>query len=473
MSLTLTFLSNIRDSFTLRMALLTALLFTALVTILLGLAYWFTVKQPLEIIQTQVQTETVELSALYQGVSDEAQLIAVLERYGDENSPHPFYYLLLSNQNKILAGNLPLDADVFQSEGWSRVEFETGYSENSALLKKLTLAGGVTLIAGRDIEDQDEREELITETLGWAAGLALILGLLCGGVISLAVTRRLNDINKTALTVMDGNLETRIPVRGSGDDFDNLSVTLNTMLDRIQRLLDTVTNVSDNIAHELRTPLARLRADLEDIEDYSKQELLDPKLDQLIENAETQADHMGQIFEALLRIARLQSGRDDTKFETLNIAELTKAAIELYTPMSEQKNISLIFERTTSPVPAIMGDPNLLFQAITNIFDNAIKFTPKGGTVTARLEGHKDAILLTVTDSGPGVPENQKARLGERFFQPVAPEKRDDLNKVLIGNGLGLALVEAIMTLHNGSIVFPKRTHGLEVLLRLPVYPEV
>ena len=259
----MSFVSKILNSFILRTAILTAALFAALVALMLGLAYWLMIKHPLENVRDHVQNDMVALIAEYRDAKDEASLIEMLEQYGDENAARPFFYLLLNQDNKILAGNLPLDPSVFQGEGWTRVEFETGYSENSALVRKVILPGKATLIVGRDIEDLDEREELITETLGWSASLALFLGLFGGLVISLAVSRRIEAINKTALTVMNGKLGSRIPVRGSDDDFDNLSTTLNTMLDRIEELLGIVSSASNNIAHELRTPLARLTADLD------------------------------------------------------------------------------------------------------------------------------------------------------------------------------------------------------------------
>lgn len=461
--------SKIRTSFALRVAALTAILFAALVTVLLGLTYIFMFKQPLETIRLKVEKDTSELSAVYEGPSDEAALINMLESFEDDDGPYSFFYLLLSQNRKILAGNIPLDPNVFQGQGWERVEFETGYSENSALLKKVPLAGGVTLVAGRDIEALDEREELLTETLGWGAGLALLLGLFGGGVISLAVTRRIEAINKAAQIVMNGKLGSRIPVRGSGDDFDNLSETLNKMLDRIEELLGMVSSVSDNIAHELRTPMARLMADLEDIEEYSNKTLTEPKLNHMIDQAHAQADRMRQIFDALLRISRIQSGRENNNFQTVNLHAMTKEAVELYAPMAGQKNISLNLTETAQPLPQFQGDPNLIFQAVTNILDNALKFTPSGGKISVTLTSDQRNITLGVTDSGPGVPEEEKSRLGERFYQPITADVTEKPDSAHIGNGLGLALVRAIIEQHNGSIHFPKSAQGLFVELVFPL----
>ena len=466
-------ISKTLNSFILRMAVLTAALFAVLVAALLGLAYWLMVKQPLESVRRDVQADVSQMIGIYGGAEDEATLISMLETYGDEKVSRPFFYLLLSSNNKIQAGNLPLDPSVFQNEGWSRVEFETGYSENSALVRKVGLIDGATLIAGRDIEDLDEREELITETLGWASVLALIVGLFGGIVISLAVTRRIETINTTALTVMNGKLDTRIPIKGSGDDFDNLSTTLNTMLDRIGELLGMVSSASNNIAHELRTPLARLMADIEDIESYSSETLVDPKLIQMIDRAKSQADRMRQIFDALLRISRIQSGRDDTHFEAIDMPALIQEAAGLYGPVAEQKNISLEVEKTASAISRVQGDANLLFQAVTNVLDNALKFTPSGGEVRIGLNEASGFLVVSVKDTGPGIPEDQKTRLGERFFQPhssaaLESASYENTDQVLPGNGLGLALVQAILDLHHGSMSFPESATGLSVRLELP-----
>jgi len=462
-------LSKIRTSFALRVAALTAILFAALVTALLGMTYVFMFKQPLEAIRLKVDNDTLALSTLYEGPSDEAALINMLESFEDDDGPNSFFYLLLSQKKKILAGNIPLDPNVFQGEGWDRVEFETGYSENSALLKKVSLAGGVTLIAGRDIEALDEREELLTETLGWGAGIALLLGLFGGGVISFAVTRRIEAINRAAHIVMNGKLGSRIPIRGSGDDFDNLSATLNTMLDRIEELLGMVSSVSDNIAHELRTPLARLMADLEDIEDYSKSSITEPELHQMIDQAYAQADRMRQIFDSLLRISRIQSGRDNNEFQPINLANMTEEAVDLYAPISEQNDISLSFTKPAHPLPKIEGDSNLLFQAVTNILDNALKFTPSGGEICVTLTSDEQFVILGVKDNGPGVPEKEKERLGERFYQATTSQELENSENTLTGNGLGLALVRAIIKQHNGAIHFPESDEGLSVELVFPL----
>ena len=243
---------------------------------------------------------------------------------------------------------------------------------------------------------------------------------------------------------MNGKLGSRIPVRGSDDDFDNLSTTLNTMLDRIEELLGIVSSASNNIAHELRTPLARLTADLDDIEDYLNKTRTEPELTLMIDKARAQADRMRQIFDALLRISRIQSRRDKGEFQSVNLKTVMDEAVGLYAPIAKQKDIMLVLE-SEAAVPPIKGDANLLFQAITNIIDNALKFTPHGGEAHIDLKADQNCLLFKMTDTGPGVPEEEKEMIFTRFYQTKQ-------NSTTGGFGIGLALLAELVNKLNGLV---------------------
>ena len=190
----------------------------------------------------------------------------------------------------------------------------------------------------------------------------------------------------------------------------------------------------------------------------------------MIDKARAQADRMRQIFDALLRISRIQSRRDKGEFQSVNLKTVMDEAVGLYAPIAKQKDIMLVLE-SEAAVPPIKGDANLLFQAITNIIDNALKFTPHGGEAHIDLKADQNCLLFKMTDTGPGVPEEEKERLGERFFQSESSKESEKEGQILSGNGLGLALVQAIVEIHDGRLRFPKTTTGLAVVLEFPLRP--
>jgi signal transduction histidine kinase len=310
-----------------------------------------------------------------------------------------------------------------------------------------------------------------------------LLALVGGGLLSRSMGRRIGDINETIAEIMSGDLARRIPPGESGDDFDQLIDNLNRMLDRIEHLMEGVRQVSDNIAHDMRTPLARLRNRLETLRhmqpqsgtvsgvapsvdsglpDNSSPLSADPAPDerrQVVEEALADADTMLAAFNALLRIARIESGARRAAFGEIDVTAVAGDVVELYEPLAEEKQqtIDVNMEHGVT----IRGDRDLLFQALANLLDNAIKYTPAGGRIRMDLESAGQEARITIADSGPGIPLAAREKVFQRFY-------RLDDSRGSTGSGLGLSLVQAVVQLHGGSVALGDNEHGLRVEVSLP-----
>jgi signal transduction histidine kinase len=261
-------------------------------------------------------------------------------------------------------------------------------------------------------------------------------------------------VTATARRVMQGDMSGRIPLRGSNDDFDRLNATLNDMLARIETLLESVRRVSDNVAHELRTPLARLRASLEEVRAARGAAGAAD-----IDDAITEAGGLEKTFDAVLRIARLESGRQGAVLSRVDLSALLADAAELYMPAAEDRQQSL--QLAIAPGLAARADRDLLFQSFCNLLDNAIKYTPHGGCILLAAARVGASIEVTVTDNGPGIAEAQRAHVTERFFRVSSTSQAP-------GAGLGLSLVAAVAQLHEATLAFEDAGPGLTVRWSMP-----
>lgn len=446
-------------SLTFRLALFYLALFMASVGLLLGVAYWTGVASPLGKVQERVGAEAAALVRAYGEVPQEA-FVRRLEARAATPDTRAAYHALIAPNGEVIAGNLPNWPAARAQRDWVRFEFENYASgeevEHEALARDVTFSDGVRLLVGRDTEDLDEREDFISETLAWGTGFTIAIGIAGGLLMSLAVARRIEAVTTTARRVIGGDLSGRVAVHGSGDDFDHLAETLNQMLARIEELVQSVSRVSDSIAHELRTPLTRLYADLEELARASAKS---PDARRLAEQALGEAGRLQSTFDALLRIARIETGRHEAELREVDVAALVEDAVELYQPGAEarRQGLSAQIERPLR----LRGDPDLLFQAVSNLLDNAIKYTPKGGAIhlAARPEGR--GLAVTVSDEGPGVAAEHQAQMTERFFRAPGAETTPGL-------GLGLALVAAVAKLHRAELTVANLHPGLRVALRFP-----
>ncbi|MGB0712408.1 MAG: ATP-binding protein, partial [Gammaproteobacteria bacterium] len=316
--------------------------------------------------------------------------------------------------------------------------------------------GDFLLLVGRDLDDLKAVKRLIVEALVSGLAITLALGLLGGVVLSRRMLRRIETINATSRRIMDGALDERVPQKGTGDDLDQLSGNLNAMLDRIQGLMANVRQVSDNIAHDLKTPLTRLRNDLEMLRAGLER---DASAAELADRAMAEADHLLTTFSALLRIARVESGERRSGFGRVDVSALVADVAEFYEPLADARAQRFLCH--VDPGMWLVGDRDLLFQATANLVDNAIKYTPERGEVMLKAYLEAETLYIVVSDSGPGIPEVERDKVLRRFY-------RLEASRGAGGNGLGLSLVQAVVGLHSGQLAFQSAHPGLKAVVSLP-----
>ena len=441
---------------TFRLALLYVLLFSTSVLLLFGYIYWSTAAYMAGQTDDTIQVEIAGLAERYdiRGLSGLTALIA--ERVSRQTPTGASLYLLTDPRFKPIVGNLngwpSVDVD---DSGW--MNFRIGDyamprdNVHRARARPFVLRGGFHLLVGRDVQELADIQQLIVRALIWGTAITVLLALAGGMLTSRSVTRRLETINQTCRDIMSGDLSRRIATRASGDEFDDLADNVNNMLNRIESLMEGVSRVSDNIAHDLRTPLSRLKGRLESAKldlDHHR----DPG--NVVEDALLETDQLLTTFNALLRIARIESAQRRAEFSDVRLQRVIEDVIELYQPLAEQKNQML----TTAVEPdiSIAGDRDLLFQAFANVLDNAVKYTPERGSIRVTLSRTNSNIEVTIADSGPGIPEVYRERASQRFF-------RMEHSRTTPGNGLGLSLVDAVVTVHDAQLRLEDNNPGLRV----------
>lgn len=439
-------------SLTFRLALYYAGLFTASVLLLGALYYLVVIEAPLEAVESGLRDEAREFTALHdaRGV---AALAGALERRAADPAPRLAYHVLLDPAGRTVTANLPSWPRV-AGEEWIRVEAdlpsEGDEDEHEALVKDQVFADGSRLLIGRDIDDVDEVQETVTDTLVWLLPAMLLLSLAGAALMSRAIGRRIDGVAEAARGVIAGSLGERVALRGTGDDFDRLGETLNLMLDRIEQGMDGVRRVSDSVAHELRTPLTRLRASLAELERSSGGEAL--------AEAVQEAERLETIFNAVLRIARIEAPASRAMAK-VDLAAILRDAAELYLPEVEARGQLLDVDLEVHLW--IEGDRDLLFQAVANLLDNAVKFSPEGGHIGVTGKTDRKRVRLVVSDEGPGVPPDLLERITERFF-------RVEQSSGVPGAGLGLSVVAAVAAFHDAPIRFIAGEPGLRVEWTFP-----
>ncbi|MFC3677310.1 sensor histidine kinase [Ferrovibrio xuzhouensis] len=449
-------MTKLLRSTSVRLALIYALLLVVSSLTLVGLLWWHTVGYLDREIDAVIAADTRAIGDRLHDFGLPGAMQTVEERV-DANQDKRAIYLLADPALKPLAGNVdawPLKID--RSMGWHEVDLVYEGKLHQARLLHVALPGNYQLIVGRDIQDRVAVQGMVLRSGAWAAAIALGLAVIGGLLVRRFILQRIESINRTTIAIVDGNLGQRIPMRGADDEFDQLAGIINRMLEQIQQLIEGVRNVSNAIAHDLRTPLAELRARLEDIlRSKPDRELT---LDSLGE-AVSDIDRLIGVFNALLRLSEIDSGLRRAGFTRVDLAELVDDLAELYGPSAEQKGLTL--ETDTAPDIQVSGDPFLLAQAVGNLLDNAVKYTPAGGRIRLGIAADgDDRIVITVADNGPGIPADERERVTERFY-------RGDSARGKGGVGLGLSLVQAVARLHGGSLDFADNAPGLRASLRL------
>ena len=317
------------------------------------------------------------------------------------------------------------------------------------------LPGGWNVMIVLIAPEIEEIREFVRGTLAASAVLMSVLGLFGAVFLTKVVERKLERLNVLSHEIRQGDLSLRIPTDGTGDEFDILAENLNAMLDRIAELLESSRQVTNDIAHDLRTPLTRMQTRLEALRETADSgRELDESVDLILEDSNA----VLRIFDALLKIAGVESGSAERAFETVSLSEIVEDVAELYEPLASEKDIT--YTRSVEPALEVTGDRHLLFQAAANIVENAIKYTPREGRVRVDLQPREGGVRLIVEDSGPGIPEEEREKVFDRFY-------RLERHRSSPGHGLGLSLVQAIVELHHGTIRLDSNGGGLSVCVEL------
>lgn len=447
-------LRRLPASLTFRVTLAYLCFLTLSFAVLLGAAWWIGVRLPTDRVKAQVTGEARQISETY----DRAGIGEVrrqLEAREPATGVGMAFHALLGIDGRAISANLPSWPST-PREGWQYFEadlYHDGDEDDHEALSLDLALGDYRLIIGRDIEVIDDRREFIEQGALWGSIAIPFLGLLGGWLMTWVIGRRVERVNRTARTVMAGDLSGRVELTGTGDDFDRLSATLNLMLDRIEQLVASVSRVSDSIAHELRTPLARLRSDLEGLAGEIGEAQRSG-----VEGAIRETVRLQKTFDALLRIARLETGRHVLMASDASLDVILADAVDLYELEAEVRGQRLVLEVETGL--KVSGDRNLLFQAVANLVDNAVKFTPAGGLIEVTGEARPGSVVVAVRDNGRGVTPEERARIADRFYRARGTE-------AIPGTGLGLALVAAVASATGGRLDFPDVDEGFVARLTL------
>jgi len=454
-----------------RLAGLYFLVFALSVIGVLFFVYWTSADFVERQTEATLGAEVNGLSEQYtqRGLSGLVQIVAARSA-GDRGDG--MLYLVTNRDGRPLAGNIsgwpsnvparpgPLSFQIELPSADGKVE------THPARGVLFAIPDGYRLLVARDISDAAAFRDRIKTTLLWSGLVALGIGLVGGTVMSRNMLRRVEQVNRTAERVVAGNLSDRVPRRGTNDEFDQLAANLNGMLDQIERLMTGMREVTDNVAHDLKTPLARLRARLE-------LALLgpgDPAQSEAIRAAIDEADRLLATFNALLSIVEAEAASGAPPGEPLDLAEIARAVVELYDPVAEEKGFSLRLDG--GPGTMIRGDRHLLSQAVANLLDNALKYAACG-TITMAVGRSEGRAVLEVADCGPGIPEADRESVFDRFVR-LEPSRSTP------GNGLGLSLVRAVIRRHGGSVSLgenhrpdrPVGSPGLKVRIEFPAWPQ-
>jgi len=447
-------------SYSFRIALLYVLFFLASTLILFVFIFYTSTRSVTEQLDETLRSDKIAFAERFvqSGLNGLIRLVNLRVQSQGRDSA----YSLISENKEIIAGNLANWPDLLIPHGPVEFKIVTSPDDTKSSAYRgevIKLPEGYSLLIARSKQRISNAQLWLVNTFTWAAIITLGLGLMGGYILSKRAVRRISSINRLCRTIVDGDISQRLRVAPQvQDDLDDLTLNINSMLDKIEGLMGEIIQVSDNIAHDMRTPLSHLRMKLESMQAQLEPDnpILEPL--KLSINA---TDSIIDTFNALLRISKLQAGNKAAQFKHLNLSALLQDVIELYTPLAEDKQQNLYLQAGEEMI--VEGDRDLLFQAMANLLDNAIKYTPELGEINVRLQtGNSGSVWLSLCDNGPGVPEAELSQLCRRFY-------RTDSSRSLPGNGLGLSLVEAIALLHKAELKFTlNQPSGLCVRLTFP-----
>ena len=439
-----------------------AVVFVVSVAILLLIVYWITLAALDQQLSESVERETDVLANLYQERGSDSAVRAIQLRIADLRPPRR-YYLLQTAAGERIAGNLP---PMLPREGEMVLPVPSLLKDRSpkadvhpVVAMGRRLEKGEFLLVGESRYRAVKAREAILKAFGWGVVITVLLAAGGGAALGIGFLRRIEAINRTTRSIMDGNLSQRVPTRGGEDEMDQLAINLNAMLDRIQGLMESLKRVSDDIAHDLRTPLSRLRHRLE-----ATRAKLGAEGERDIEQAISELDAILETFSALLRIAQIEAGVRRAAFSNVSLGRILSTVSEAYAAVAEDQGQTLTIHVERDFL--IRGDRELLTQMIANIVENAIRHCPAGAQIGVSLEQQAGMPVLLVTDTGPGIPAAERENVFRRFY-------RLETSRTTPGSGLGLALVKAVAELHGAAVEMSDRRPGLGVAIRFRVESEI
>jgi signal transduction histidine kinase len=456
-----------------RLTLVYLFLFALFAASLLGYFAWNTRRLITEQITTTVNAETGEISDIF-GRRGLRGLVLTLENRALR--PGANLYLVTTPNGQAIAGNVgSLAPGVMATTGWTETAYrrldEQETADHRALVRVTELSGGFRLLVGRDLEERRRMFGIVAKAAQWSLLVVVVLGLGGGVFVARRVLRRIDAMTGTTQRIMAGDLSGRLPVGRSGDELDRLAGNLNAMLERIEALMMGLKEVSDNIAHDLKTPLTRLRNRAEEALATSGSEA---EYRNALERTIEESDGLIRTFNALLMIARAESGQARGNMDDFDAADVANGIHELYEPLAEDDGMTL---RVKTAPTRLHGNRELISQALANLVENAIKYgkptpaaQPLGADAVAGSNGREiviearregDSVLLSVTDHGPGIPQADRKHAVERFV-------RLEASRTQPGSGLGLSLASAVATLHGGELRLGDAHPGLTATLAIP-----
>ena len=462
----MTALGKLFRTTTFKLTLVYLTVFAVFAVVLLGYFAWTTQRLITQQITETVDAEITGLAEQYRQGGIRRLVVSVEAR---ARRPGSSLYLVTTFSGEALTGNVgSLAPGVLDKPGWIETLYrrleDTDNTDHRALVRVIQLPGGFRLLVGRDVEERERLHDIVFDAGRWSIGLVVVLGLAGGFFATRRVLKRVDAMTETTRTIMAGDLSGRLAIAGTGDELDRLAGNLNVMLERIEGLMLGVKEVSDNIAHDLKTPLTRLRNRSEAALRNAKDEAdYRAALEATIE----ESDGLIRTFNALLMIARAESGQARDDMVEVDASEIARGVGELYEPLAEEQGLELTVK---APAPALVsGNRELISQALANLVDNAIKYArPPAAVVNgARSEivvsAHRqgDRIELMVADHGPGIPETERGRVVERFV-------RLEQSRSEPGSGLGLSLASAVAHLHAGELWLQDNAPGLKAVITLP-----
>src|SRR6266851_4366467 len=447
-----------------KLTLVYVVVFALFAAFLLGYFAWNTRRLITEQITQTVDAEITELNEQYR-LGGIRRLVFVVDARA--RRPGSSLYLVTTAAGEGLAGNISsLATGVLETPGWTETTYrrldDLEGSGHRALVRVFQLPGGFRVLVGRDLEERDRLHDIVLAAGRWSLAAIVVLGLAGGFFVTRRVLKRVDAMTDTTRTIMDGDLTGRLPIPGTGDELDRLAGNLNAMLERIEALMHGLKEVSDNIAHDLKTPLTRLRNRCEEALRLAEDE---SQYRAALEGTIEESDALIRTFNALLMIARAESGQARDGMTDFDAAEIARGVGELYEPLADDKGIRL---KVSAPGGApVRGNRELVSQALANLVDNAIKYgapapaSPNGAEILIEAAGEGDRILLTVADGGRGIPVADRGRAVERFV-------RLEQSRSQPGSGLGLSLASAVARLHGGELKLEDNHPGLRTVISLP-----